>query len=178
VIPGGARERGPDRPETRVVVVLGYSNGAGAGLHPICAARLRHAAEIAMPSDVVVLSGWARAPGTRSEAELMRAAWTGNAAQVVVDPTARTTVENAINALDDVRRARPGEVVVVTSRWHAPRARAAFRLVVRTRAVRVRAAWPEGTAPRGARLRELMLWPLLPLQVIRAIAMSRRRMRT
>ena len=59
---------------TRVVVVLGHSSGDGTGLHPVCAARLECAAEVATADDVVVLSGWARVPGTRSEAEL-RAQW-------------------------------------------------------------------------------------------------------
>ena len=73
----------------------------------------------------MVLSGWARVPGTRSEAELMAEAWAGTAREVVVDPVAQTTVGNAANALDDVRRVGAREVVVVTSRWHAGRARAA-----------------------------------------------------
>ena len=82
---------------------------------------------MATADDVVVLSGWARVPGTRSEAELMRAAWRGAAREVVVDPDARTTVENMANALNDVLRVGAREVVVVTSSWHAPRAKAAFR---------------------------------------------------
>jgi len=173
------RRRAPSevghQPARRVIVVLGYSNGAGDGLHPVCAGRVGYAARVATAADVVVLSGWARAPGTVPEAELMQAAWNGEAARLVVDPTARTTVENAVNAVDDVVRAGAHEVLVVTSRWHAPRARAAFRLVLRACPVTVTAAWPTGTAPRRARLRELMLWPLLPLQVIRATRSIRRR---
>ena len=106
----------------------------------MCAARLARAAEIATPDDVVVLSGWARVPGTHSEAELMRAAWRGAAREVVVDPDARTTVENMANALNDVLRVGAREVVVVTSRWHAPRAKAALRWLLRSTGVRVRAA--------------------------------------
>ena len=60
----------------RVVVVLGYADGGRDALHPVAAARLARAAEISTDDDVVVLSGWARVPGTRSEAELMAAAWT------------------------------------------------------------------------------------------------------
>ena len=78
----------------RVVVVLGYSSGDRDELHPVCAARLGRAAEVATADDVVVLSGWARVPHAVSEAELMRAAWRGSAREVVVDPDARTTVEN------------------------------------------------------------------------------------
>ena len=78
----------------RVVVVLGYSDGGTADLHPVCAARLAHAAQLTTGEDVVVLSGWARTPHGRSEAELMRAAWRGDAREVVLDPDARTTVDN------------------------------------------------------------------------------------
>jgi hypothetical protein len=150
---------------TRVIVVLGYSDGGRNELHPIAAARLARAAELSTDDDVVVLSGWARVPGTRSEAELMAAAWNGRARAVVVDPDARTTVGNAANALDDIRRVGAREVLVVTSRWHAGRATAAFRLLLRGRHVRVASACPR--EPRSVRstLRELPLWPLLVPQV-------------
>jgi hypothetical protein len=149
----------------RVIVVLGYSDGGAGTIHPICAARVARAAEIATPVDVVVLSGWARAPGTRSEAHLMEAAWHGSAREVIVDPDARTTVGNARNALDDIRRVGAGEVVVVTSRWHAARAKAAFRWLLRGGRIRVRAAYPnEGFSLQPA-LRELPLWLLLPAQL-------------
>ena len=95
----------------------------------------------------------------------MEAAWDGTAREVIVDPDARTTVGNARNALDDIRRVGAQEVVVVTSRWHAARAKTAFRLLLRGSGVRVRAAWPaEPFAPRPA-LRELPLWLLLPGQI-------------
>jgi uncharacterized SAM-binding protein YcdF (DUF218 family) len=146
---------------SRVVVVLGYSNGSVDGLHPVCEARLVTAAQLATPDDVVVLSGWARDGGSRSEAELMAAAWMGSAAELVVDPDARTTVENAVNALNDVLRVGAREVVIVTSSWHAPRAKAALRWLLRHTGVKVRSASP---ADRSllASLRELTLWPLLP----------------
>ena len=149
----------------RVIVVLGYSDGGTGAIHPVCAARVARAAEIATPDDVVVLSGWARVPGTRSEAELMAGAWSGAAREVIVDPDARTTVGNARNALDDIRRAGAGEVVVVTSRWHAARAKAAFRLLLRGSHVRVRAAHPTEPFALRPTLRELPLWLLLPAQL-------------
>ena len=152
----------------RVIVVLGYSDGGLDALHPVGAARLARAAEISTAADVVVLSGWARVPGTQSEAELMASAWHGSAVQLVVDPDARTTVGNAANALDDIRRSGALEVVVVTSRWHAARARAAFRLLLRGSGVRVRSASPPEQRDLRASARELILWPLLPFQVVHA----------
>ena len=151
----------------RLVVVLGYSSGDGADLHPVCAARLRHAAALTTEHDVVVLSGWARLPHRSSEAELMRAAWEGRAREVVVDPDARTTVENLANAVNDVLRAGVGEVVVVTSSWHAARATAAMRWLLRGRGIVVRAESPPGRSLRAS-VRELILWPLLPFQLWRA----------
>ncbi len=149
---------------TRLVVVLGYSDGGRGELHPVCAARLARAAELTTDDDVVVLSGWARVPDTHSEAELMRAAWAGRAREVVVDPDARTTVGNMANALNDVLRVGAVEVLVVTSAWHAPRAKAALRWLLRSTGIRVRTASPAGR-DRRASMRELPLWLLLPFQL-------------
>jgi uncharacterized SAM-binding protein YcdF (DUF218 family) len=149
---------------TRLVVVLGYSDRAVEGLHPVCAARLARAAEVARPGDVVVLSGWARTPHGRPEAELMAEAWSGSATELVVDPDARTTVENLVNAVNDVLRVGAREVVVVTSAWHAARAATAMRWLLLHTGVSVRTATPPGRSLR-ATLRELALWPLLPIQL-------------
>ena len=153
---------------TRLVVVLGYSDAGRGELHPVCASRLAHAAELTTSDDVVVLSGWARVPHTYSEAELMRAAWRGAAREVVVDPDARTTVENMANALNDVLRVGAREVVVVTSSWHAPRAKAGLRWLLRHTGVKVRSAAPPAARSWRATLRELALWPLLPFQLWQA----------
>ena len=157
-----------DRPE-RLVVVLGYSDGGAGALHPVCRARLEHAARIAGPEDVVVLSGWARVRRAPSEASLMRTAWAGRAGSLVVDEDARTTAENAVNALADVLRERPREVVVVTSSWHARRAAAAFARALAGTGAAVRVDSPPGRGRRRERLRELALRPLLPFQVRRAL---------
>ena len=94
----------------------------------------------------------------------MRAAWRGSAHEVVIDPDARTTVENMANALNDVLRVGAREVVVVTSSWHAPRAKTALRWLLLHTGVRVRSASPAGRSSRAA-MRELALWPLLPFQL-------------
>lgn len=149
---------------TRVVVVLGYSTGEADLLHPVCAARLDKAAEVTRPDDVVVLSGWARAAAKHSEAELMATAWRGSAAELVVDPDARTTVENLANAVNDILRVGAREVLIVTSSWHAARAKAAMRWLVLHTGVKVRSASPTGRSLRAS-ARELVLWPLLPFQL-------------
>jgi hypothetical protein len=149
---------------TRVVVVLGYSDGSAEALHSVCAARLGRAAELSNAEDVVVLSGWSRSSTGRPEAELMREAWAGAAREVVVDPDARTTVENLANAMNDILRVGAGEVVIVTSSWHAPRAKTALRWLLRYTGVKVSAESPPGSSA-GAFVRELTLWPILPFQL-------------
>ena len=94
----------------------------------------------------------------------MHAAWRGAAREVVVDPDARTTVENLANAMNDIIRVGAREVVVVTSSWHEARAKAALRWLLRYTGIKVRSAAPEGGS-NGALLRELTLWPLLPFQL-------------
>ena len=146
----------------RIVVVLGRCGGGE--LHPVCAARLACAAEITTADDVVVLSGWARERGTHSEAELMRAAWRGQAREVVVDPDARSTLGNMANAVNDILRVGAREVLVVTSSWHAPRATATLRWLLRSTGIRVRAVTPPERS-LGAALREVPLWLLLPFHL-------------
>jgi uncharacterized SAM-binding protein YcdF (DUF218 family) len=94
----------------------------------------------------------------------MRAAWRGAARELVVDPDARTTVENLANALNDILRVGAHQVVVVTSSWHALRAATAMRWLLRSTGTRVRTESPAGRSTR-ATLRELALWPLLPFQL-------------
>ena len=149
----------------RLIVVLGYSNGRrSSSLHATCQARLEAAAAIATDHDVVVLSGWARHADGRPEAELMAAAWTGAARELVVDPNARTTVENLANALNDVLRVGAREVVIVTSAWHAARAKAAMRWLLLHTGIKVSTVTP-ADGSLAASLRELYRWPLLPLQL-------------
>jgi uncharacterized SAM-binding protein YcdF (DUF218 family) len=95
----------------------------------------------------------------------MAAAWEGRSCEVIVDPDARTTVGNASNALNDIRRVGARDVVVVTSRWHAARAKAAFRMLLRGSGVHVTTASPPEPWNARAAVRELTLWTLLPLQL-------------
>ena len=149
----------------RVVVVLGYSDGGAGELHPVCAARLETAAEIATAEDVVVLSGWARGTSTGSEAELMAAAWRGTSAELVVDPDARTTVENVVNALNDVLRVGAREVVVVTSSWHAAAQQGGDALAAAPHRRQGALGVAAGPLARARRSASCALWPLLPFQL-------------
>lgn len=147
--------------------MLGYSSGRSQELHPICAARLEWAAREVGSDDAVVLSGWAGRRRRFSEAELMLRAWPGETDRVRCDPRARTTAENAAEVAAVARELGASEVLVVTSRWHAARAGAFVRSLMRGSGVRVMIAWPD--EPRSARfwLRELWRWPLVPIQLAR-----------
>ncbi|MGH3042371.1 MAG: YdcF family protein [Gaiellaceae bacterium] len=153
---------GPERAR-RLIVVLGYSDGRRQELHPICAARLEHAARLASDGDAVLLSGWSRRPGRLPEAELMRRAWTGPAEILLSDPDARITAENAANAAAHARELGADEVLVVTSSWHRARARVLFRSLLPGVQLAVVGARTPGS-PR-VYLRELAVFPLVPVQL-------------
>ncbi|MGD9570712.1 MAG: YdcF family protein [Thermoleophilia bacterium] len=159
----------------RVLVVLGYSSGGGGGLHPVCAARVARAAEEAGEGDVVLLSGWARRPGAPSEARLMHAAWPGGGGRLLLDDGSTHTHENALHVGALARREGAREVVVVTSAWHAPRARALLAWTMRGTGIPVRVVSAEGPRPRGALVREALVWPLAPVQVALGRRPRRRR---
>jgi DUF218 domain len=156
----------------RLIVVLGYSDGRQRELHPICAARLDHAARLVEPGDAVLLSGWSRHPGRPAEAELMRRAWPGPDGVLLSDPDARHTAQNAANAAAHARELGAQEVVVVTSSWHRMRARALFRRLLQGVRVTVVGARTPGS-PRNY-LREAAVFPLVPFQVRSARRASKR----
>lgn len=153
----------PSSGPERLVVVLGFSDGRRAELHPICAARLAHAAGLVRDGDAVLLSGWSRHPTRLPEAELMRRAWSGSTAVLLSDPDARHTAENAANAAGHARELGVREVVVVTSTWHRARARTLFRSLLPG----VRVSVVGAATPGSARLylREAAVFALVPFQL-------------
>jgi uncharacterized SAM-binding protein YcdF (DUF218 family) len=138
----------------RLVAVLGYSRRPDEELHAICAARVRHAESIVREDDVVLLSG---------EADLMRGHW--RAGDVLLDPHARNTRENALGVARAAREAGADEVVLVTSRWHAPRAAVLVRTALRGE-LPVTSSSPRDLPPARLALREVLLLGLLPLQLL------------
>jgi uncharacterized SAM-binding protein YcdF (DUF218 family) len=151
----------------RLVAVLGYSARRSDGLHAVCAARLRHAEQLADGADTVLLSGWARRRNGAGEAELMRTAWNGADVRLISDATARNTRENAARVAETARRLGASEIVVVTSRWHAFRARALVRAGLRDTGVPVQTSSPAGPAPVRLVVRELACLTALPFHLIR-----------
>jgi uncharacterized SAM-binding protein YcdF (DUF218 family) len=145
---------------TRLVAVLGFSTWRGDELHPICLDRLR-AAELAAAdgAEAVLLSGWSRRPHRISEAELMRRAWQGRPVRLLVDVDARTTAGNARAVATAAATIEATEVVVVTSSWHARRARHLVSEAL-PQGVLLRVATPGRTRPARHVTRELALYLL------------------
>ena len=153
----------------RLVAVLGYSTWRGAELHPICLDRLHAAERVTEDGDAVLLSGWSRRRHRPSEAELMRSAWSGPDVTLLVDGDSRTTVGNARSLAAAARERGADEVVLVTSSWHARRARLLARAVL-PQHVRVSMVTPPRTRPPGLIVRELAT--LLPSRL--AVRVRRR----
>jgi uncharacterized SAM-binding protein YcdF (DUF218 family) len=149
---------------TRLVAVLGYSERATAGLHPVCAARVARAEQEARPDDVVLFSGWSRrALDAPAEADLMARAWTVPVQARVVDRGARTTLGNALGVARLARTLDAEEVVLVTSSWHGRRASALLRASLVGSATGLRVVRTEEPITARRSVRELAAWALVPL---------------
>jgi uncharacterized SAM-binding protein YcdF (DUF218 family) len=143
----------------RLVAVLGYSAWRGSGLHPVCAARIAVAAELATEKDTVVLTG-------RPEAELMRAAWPGAPARVLCDDAAHVTADSAAHVARLARELRADEVVAVTSWWHCYRTGVLFRRALEGSGIPVRTVSAPSWSGRLL-LREAAAFTVLPLYLRR-----------
>ena len=145
----------------RLVAVFGYSHRRTGSLHAICADRLAYAQGIAEGARAVVFSGF-------SEAEPMRAAWTGPDVLLVCDAEARHTADNAANVAAVARELGAQELVVVTSPWHRTRARILVGAALRGSGIRFSIETADGPRPSWLLARELVCLAFLPLQLRRA----------
>ena len=155
----------------RLVAVLGYSGRRTVGLHAICAQRLAYAERVSGDADAVLLSGWARRQDAAGEVELMREAWDGPDVELLSDTKARNTKENALGVASAARSLGASEVVVVTSSWHAFRARTLVRAALPE--AKVESSSPPGRPPMTLLARELACLVVLPVELIRLRAASR-----
>ena len=152
-----------------LVAVLGYSSWRDDALHPIGAARLEAAERVAEGADAVLLSGWSRRRHRPSEAELMRRAWRGPDVPLLADGDARTTAGNARAVAAAAKELEADEVVLVTSSWHARRARLLVRSLL---PAHVRLSVVTTTRTRPPRLIARELATLLPSRL--AVRLKRR----
>lgn len=112
------------------IVVPGCGRVASDGAYRIgatCLALVREAERLAesLPAETVVFSGWAPGGGT-PEAEQMRAAWRGADVELVVEPTAAVTAQNASRTLPLLLEREITRAVVICTRAHSLRARYFF----------------------------------------------------
>src|SRR5947208_12267071 len=113
------------------VVVPGHGWPDLAGVHRIserCLRLVREAEQLvsSAEAEVVVFSGWSPTGGP-SEAEQMRDAWRGPAVELVVEPTAASTAENAARTLPLLLEREVGDAVVVCAPQHLFRTLVLFR---------------------------------------------------
>ena len=114
-----------------------------------CRRNVGHAAQLAKTHapQVVVFSGWAPNGGI-PEAEQMLALWQGPWVELVLEPTASTTAENAARTLpllwltENIRHA-----VIVCAPLHLYRARWFFRRLYSARGIETRFHDSHGPAP-------------------------------
>ena len=121
------------RHTTTAIVVPGNGAFDADGAYRITARCRRLVAEAEWLAErwsprAVVFTGWAP-DGSVSEAEQMRAAWRGPELELVVEPTATITAENAARTLPLLRERGIERALVVCAPLHLYRARWFFRRV-------------------------------------------------
>jgi uncharacterized SAM-binding protein YcdF (DUF218 family) len=102
------------------LVVLGHSRRGR--ISPTCRRLVAEAERLAerLAPEVVIFSGWSPKGGV-SEAEQMRELWRGHDAELVVEPTAATTAQNAARTLPLLLERGIERVVVVSAPLHRHR---------------------------------------------------------
>ena len=163
------------------IVVPGHGDVDPEGTHRITrrCLRLVHEAErlvTAGGAEVVVFSGWSSTGGP-SEAEQMRDLWSGPDVELVVEPTARNTAENAARTLPLLDERGIERAVVVCTPTHLARTRLLFGRLYRGAGVEV-AFRAVAVAPSVRSIAwELAAFPFLPAQLRAARAELARRSR-
>jgi uncharacterized SAM-binding protein YcdF (DUF218 family) len=120
------------------IVVLG-NGGRRRGERPItdaCLVLVREGERVAASreADVVVLTGGSRG-GRQSEAEQMYTAWAGPDLELVVEPTASITAENAARTLPLLVERGIGRAVVVCAPLHVYRTQFFFSRLFEPRGI-------------------------------------------
>ena len=163
------------------IVVPGHGDVDPEGTHRITrrCLRLVHEAErlvTAGGADVVVFSGWSSTGGP-SEAEQMRDLWSGPDVELVVEPTARNTAENAARTLPLLAERGIERAVVVCAPTHLARTRLLFGRLYRGAGVEVTFRSVAVAPSLRSIAWELAAFPFLPAQLRAARAELERRPR-
>ena len=162
------------------VVVLGHGRVDFDGEHRIsenCIRLVREAEYLVngTRAEVVVFSGWSPTGGL-SEAEQMKEAWRGPAVELVAEPTAASTAENAVRTLPLLLEHGVARAVVVCAPPHLFRTRLLFGLLYRGSGIELSFRVPRLAPTVRAVVWELLALPFLPLQLHSARAELARRL--
>lgn len=146
------------------LIVLGSSRRDHVGAYRISRACRRVVVEAAQLAErleprVVVFSGWAPNGGA-SEAEQMQKLWRGPDVQLVLEPTASTTAENAARTLPLLLGHEIEHAVVICTPPHLYRARWFFRRLYAAHGIRT-----SFKAPRVVPTLSAVIWELGALTV-------------
>jgi uncharacterized SAM-binding protein YcdF (DUF218 family) len=161
------------------IVVPGHGAVAGDGAYRItgrCLGLVAEAERLAheLAPAAVVFSGWSPRGGA-SEAEQMREAWRGPAVELVVEPTARTTAENASRTLPLLFDRDVDCAVVVCAAPHLLRTRLFFGRLYGAHGIATRFRVVRAVPPLASIAWELAALPLCPWQLRSARAELARR---
>jgi uncharacterized SAM-binding protein YcdF (DUF218 family) len=162
------------------IVVPGHGRLDLDGEHLIserCLRLVREAEQLVTGTgaDVVVFSGWSSSGGP-SEAQQMRDAWRGPAAELVVEPTATSTAENAARTLPLLLEREVGAAVVVCAPPHLFRTRVLFGLLYRGSGIALSYRAPRLAPTVRAIVWEILALPFVPVQLLLARAEIARRL--
>lgn len=114
--------------------------------------------------ELVVFTGWS-STGGESEAEQMKAAWGGPPIELVAEPTARTTAENASRSLALLLEREIGAAVVVCTPLHLARTSLFFGRLYRANGLAVSFRVARVRPSVRAVVWELSALPLVPFQL-------------
>jgi uncharacterized SAM-binding protein YcdF (DUF218 family) len=151
------------------IVVPGHGLVGDDGVHRIstrCLDLVAEAERLAerVPPELVVFTGWSSTGGP-SEAEQMKLAWAGPEVELVAEPTARTTAENASRSLALLIERGIGAAIVVCTPLHLPRARLFFGRLYRANGLAVSFRVARVRPSLRAAMWELSALPLAPFQL-------------
>ena len=159
-------------PRTAIVVPgHGTYEPVGYRISSRCRRLVATAERLALRLDptAVVFTGWSPLGGP-SEAEQMRDAWRGPDVELVVEPTATVTAENAARTLPLLLDRGIERAIVLCAPFHYPRTRYFFRRLYAARGIEARIRTvPVARSPRALAW-ELAALPLARRQLRRALA--------
>jgi uncharacterized SAM-binding protein YcdF (DUF218 family) len=150
---------------TVAIVVPGHGRSSD-GMHRISARCLRLVAAAEQLAEqieptAVVFTGW-------SEAEQMKDAWRGRDVELVVEPTAKHTGENASRTVPLLRARGVERAVVVCTATHSLRVRLLFDRIYGRRGIEARYRLVRGRLIPRAIFWEVISMPFVPLQLAAA----------